>query len=87
MANKKASAKSNPVDLGKLYDDNVRLLVKSSEVAMKSYIEIVKTLTDPRLASTGANLARQLAEGWRDALMESNKILRNAYANIGKQIK
>ena len=84
---KRAPAKPKPIDIGKLYDDNVRLLVKSSEVAIKSYVEIVKTLTDPHLASTGTNLARQLAAGWRDALLESNRILRNAYANVGRQIK
>jgi hypothetical protein len=79
--------KQKAVDIGQVFDDNVRIIAKSSEVALKAYVEIVKSLTDPSLARTGANLVQELAAGWRDALIESTRILRNAYATLDKEIK
>lgn len=76
-----------PIDLGQLYDDNVRLLTRASEINLKAYVEIVKSLTDPGLTRTAADAFKKVAEGWRDALIESNKILRNAYATLGREIK
>jgi hypothetical protein len=91
MAKKKransTSAKPKPVDIGQLYDNNLRLLAKSSEIALTTYVEIVKSLTAPGLAKTAADATRKVAEGWRDALIQSNKILRSAYENIGREIK
>lgn len=76
-----------PIDLSQLYDDNVRLLTRASEINLKAYVEIVKSLTDPGLTRTAADAFKKVAEGWRDALIESNKILRNAYATLGREIK
>ena len=84
---KPSAGRQKAVDLGQVFDDNVRIIAKSSEVALKAYVEIVKSLTDPNLARTGANLVQQVAQGWRDALIESTRILRDAYATIGKEIK
>jgi hypothetical protein len=84
---KPSAGQQKAVDLGQVFDDNVRIIAKSSEVALKAYVEIVKSLTDPNLAKTGANLVQQVAQGWREALIESTRILRDAYATIGKEIK
>jgi hypothetical protein len=84
---KPSAVKQDAVDVGQVFDDNVRIIAKSSEIALKAYVEIVKSLTDPNLARTGANLVQQLAAGWRDALIESTRILRNAYASLDKEIK
>lgn len=80
-------AKRKSIDLGELYDNNLRLLTKSSEIALTTYVEIVKSLTAPSLARTAAEAVKKVAEGWRDALIESNKILRSAYDSIGREIK
>ena len=84
---KPSSPKQQAIDIGQVFDDNVRIIAKSSEVALKAYVEIVKSLTDPSLARTGATLVQELAAGWRDALIESTRILRNAYATLDKEIK
>jgi hypothetical protein len=83
----KASTKRRAVDLGQLYDNNVRLLTRASQINLKAYVEIVKSLTDPGLTKTAADAFKKVAEGWRDALIESNKILRDAYATLGREIK
>ena len=79
--------KKKPIDLGQLYDDNVRLLTRASEINLKAYVEIVKSLTDPGLTRTAADAFKKVAEGWRDALIESNKIFRDAFATLGREIK
>ena len=84
---KRVSANRKPVDLGQLYDDNVRLLTRASEVSLKAYVEIVKSLTDPSLARTAADAVKKVAEGWREALIESNKIFRDAFSTLGREIK
>ena len=82
-----SSGKQKPVDFGQVFDDNIRILAKSSEVALKAYVEIVKSFTDPSMTRAGASLVQQLAAGWKDALIESTRILRNAYTTLDKEIK
>ena len=84
---KPSVGKQKPVDIGRVFDDNVRIIAKTSEIALKSYVEIVKSFTEPSVTRAGASLIQQLATGWRDALIESTRILRNAYANLDKEIK
>jgi hypothetical protein len=82
-----SAEKHKPVDIGQLFDDNIRILAKSSEIALKAYVEIVKSFTEPSMTRAGASLVQQLAAGWKDALIESTRILRNAYATLDKEIK
>ena len=74
-------------DIGRLVDDNVRLLARSSEVALKAYVEIVKSFADRGIAQASARLVEQVAEGWKTALIDTTTILRNAYARLDTQIK
>jgi hypothetical protein len=74
-------------EIGRLVDDNVRLLARSSEVAIKAYVEIVKSFADRGIAQASARLVEQVAEGWKTALIDTTTILRNAYARLDTQIK
>ena len=94
MAARKSTTKtttptpSNPtIDISRLVDDNVRLLARSSEVALKAYVEIVKSFADGRIAQASARLVEQVAEGWKTALVDTTRILRNAYGSLDAQIK
>ena len=85
---KKSSTRNKSADsntIGRLIDQNVKLLAMSSEVALKAYVGIVKTFTDQRIAQASARLVEQVAEGWKDALTESTKLLRNAYGSLDRR--
>jgi hypothetical protein len=81
-----------PVDtestgIGRIVSENVGLLARSSEVALQAYVEFVKSLADPKIAQASARLVEQVAEGWKTALIDSARLLRNAYSSLDAQIK
>ena len=84
---KTSPANEESTNIGRIFDENVKLLARSAEVALKAYVEIVKSLTDQRMTNTSARLIEQIAEGWKDALIESTRLLRNAYSSLDRQIK
>ncbi|MGH7925365.1 MAG: hypothetical protein ACREQH_12330 [Candidatus Binatus sp.] len=89
---KTATRKSSPpkdesTNLERVFDENVKLLARSSEVALKAYIEVVKSVTNPRTAQAGTRLVEQVAEAWKAAMLETNRLLRNTYSSLDKQIK
>jgi hypothetical protein len=83
----KKTANRKSVDLGQVFDDNVRLLAKSSEIALSAYVDVVKALTDRKTVVTAGRLVQQAADGWKDALIQTTSILRNAYVSLGREIK
>jgi hypothetical protein len=82
-----ANETANSNNISRLFDENVQLLARSSEVALKAYVEIVKTFTDQRVSQASARLVEQVAEGWKSALIETNKLLRSAYSTLDRQLK
>jgi len=80
-----ADTESNGI--GRIVNENVRLLARSSEVAMQAYVEFVKSLADPKIAQASARLVEQVAQGWETALIDSARLLRNAYSSLDAQIK
>jgi hypothetical protein len=82
-----ANETANSNNISRLFNENVQLLARSSEVALKAYVEIVKTFTDQRVSQASARLVEQVAEGWKSALIETNRLLRNAYSSLDRQIK
>jgi hypothetical protein len=80
-----ADTESNGI--GRIVRENVGLWARSSEVALQAYVEFVKALADPEIAQASARLVEQVAEGWKTALIDSARLLRNAYSSLDAQIK
>ena len=93
MAARKPTRKTKPpadtesIGIGRIVGENVALLARSSEVALQAYLEFVKSLADPKIAQASARLVEQVAEGWKTALIDSARLLRNAYSSLDAQIK
>jgi hypothetical protein len=86
-AKKKTTAKKNASSIEKIVEENFKLLTSSAEVALQSYIELAKSFTDRKIADANGQLIDQVAEGWKNALIETTRILRTAYATLAKQAK
>ena len=83
----KPPADTESTDISRIVDENVRLLARTSEVALRAYVEFVKSLADPKITQVSARLVEQVAEGWKTALIDGARLLRNAYSSLDAQMK